>query len=77
MPLRALAARLRKVIIPLVESRLKEQEENVQTLLNQTKATQRVGGDSKSLEEDLRIQSRIVDTLRHWNPGAARDRTLG
>ncbi|CDI75430.1 hypothetical protein EPH_0005320 [Eimeria praecox] len=76
MPLRALAARLRKAFGPLVESRLQEQEEKVQTLLGQLNATQGTEGDSESLEQELRVHCRILETLKHWNPATARDRML-
>ena len=66
MPLRALASKLRKALTPLVAERLKEQEEKVQKLLAHAE-----------LQDIVSRERRLLETLRHCNPVAARDRTLG
>ncbi|CDI82366.1 hypothetical protein EAH_00066160, partial [Eimeria acervulina] len=65
MPLRALASKLRKALTPLVAERLKEQEEKVQKLLAHAE-----------LQDIVSRERRLLETLRHCNPVAARDRTL-
>ncbi|CDJ48978.1 FMVIB, related [Eimeria brunetti] len=65
MPLRTVASKLRKALIPLLAERLKEQEEKVEKLL------------ANVHEEDVVAKERrILETLRHCNPVSARDRTL-
>ncbi|CDJ36519.1 LOW QUALITY PROTEIN: uncharacterized protein EMH_0088830 [Eimeria mitis] len=65
MPLRSLASRLRSALTPLVAERLKEQEEKVQKLLAYAER-----------QDVVSKERRLLETLRHCNPVAARDRTL-
>ncbi|CDJ48979.1 Myosin IJ heavy chain, putative [Eimeria brunetti] len=53
-----------------------EQEIKVQALLDQATVTDSIGEDLISTGEERRMQCRILDKLRHWNAGSARDRTL-
>ncbi|CDJ67400.1 Myosin IJ heavy chain, putative, partial [Eimeria necatrix] len=76
MPLHSLAAKLRAALCPLLKKRLEEQEQKVQKLMEaENKNVPLNFGVLPSAEETAR-QRRLLETLRHWDPNASRDRTL-
>ena len=76
MPIRPAAAKLRLVFEQLLPKKLKEQEKRVHQLYEQLKQAELRGAEPFLLNEDLKRQRRILETLRHWNPLTVRDRTL-
>ena len=77
LPLRAVASQLRTSLGPLVHQRRQEQEKKVEQLLAQTEQQQYTAANPAALDEELKIQRRMLETLRHCNLATARDRTLG
>ncbi|KAL8425226.1 hypothetical protein Efla_006544 [Eimeria flavescens] len=76
MPLRAVAARLRGSLEPLVQLRLQEQEQAVQQLMASKDQVQHTPEALALLEEELKKKQHMLQTLRHCNPARVRDRTL-
>ena len=77
LPLRPVGDRLRTVLGLLVQRRLQELEQKMQQLSAEREQVQSPAAAASALENELREQRRIYESLRHWNPATARDRTLG
>ncbi|KAL8440934.1 hypothetical protein Emag_007605 [Eimeria magna] len=76
MPLRSVAARLRQSLEPLLQLRLQEQEQIVDHLLASRNQLQPADASAAMLNEDLKEQHHMLQTLRHCNLVNVRDRTL-
>lgn len=77
LPLRPAAARLRATLEPLVHQRRQEQEKKVAELTALREERRYTSTDTTALDEEIQQQRRMLETLKHCNPAAARDRTLG
>ncbi|KAL8441155.1 hypothetical protein Emed_007605 [Eimeria media] len=76
MPLRSVAARLRQSLEPLLQLRLQEQEQIVEHLRASRNHLHPTDPSAAMLNEELKEQHHMLQTLRHCHPANVRDRTL-